>query len=57
MDILDIGIQKGMEQGIEALIETCKKFHISKEAARNQIMDKFDFSEEKADEYLKKYWK
>ncbi len=69
MDILDIGIQKGIEQGmergleqgkkqgIEALIETCKKFHISKEDTRNQIMEKFDLAEEKADEYLEKYWK
>ena len=61
MDILDIGIQKGMEQGkergIEALIKTCKKFHISREDTRNQIEENFDLTEEKADEYLKKYWK
>lgn len=69
MDILDIGIQKGMEQGIEqgiergletgikALIETCKKFQISKEDARNQIMENFELTEEKANEYIKKCWK
>lgn len=65
MDILDIGIQKGMQQGIErgletgikALIETCRKFQISKEDARNQIIENFELTEEKADEYIKKYWK
>lgn len=65
MDILDIGIQKGMEQGIErgletgikALIETCKKFQISKEDARNQIIENFELTEDRAEECIKKYWK
>lgn len=61
MDILDIGIQKGMERGIEAgikaLIETCKKFQISKEDARNQIMENFELTEDRAEECIKKYWK
>lgn len=61
MDILDIGIQQGLEQGlekgIEILIETCKKFEISKEDTGKQIIEKFDLTKEKADECIEKYWK
>ena len=57
MDILDIGIQKGIEQGIKALIETCEEVQISKEDTMQKIMEKFKLEKSQAEEYLQKYWK
>lgn len=65
MDILDVGIQRGMElgrkqgieQGIIALIETCYEFEHTKEETVSSIMKKFELSEETARNYVEKYWK
>ena len=66
MDILDVGIQRGMEpgrkqgieQGIIALIETCHEFgHTKEESVSSIIMKKFELSEETARDYVEKYWK
>ena len=61
MDILDVGIQRGMElgrkQGIIALIETCHEFEHTKEETVFSIMKKFELSEETARNYVEKYWK
>ena len=65
MDILDVGIQRGMElgrkqgieQGIIALIETCHEFEHTKEETVSSIMKKFELSEETARNYVEKYWK
>ncbi|MBD5456748.1 MAG: hypothetical protein HDR23_09870 [Lachnospiraceae bacterium] len=57
MDILDIGISKGIEQGVKALIEICQEFNSSKKDTLMKLEQKFNISEEKAGEYLAKYWK
>ena len=65
MDILDVGINKGLElgreqgleQGIQAVIETCRELAISKTNTKTKITEKFNLPEEKAKEYMEKYWK
>ncbi len=65
MDILDVGINKGMEigreqereKGIQAVIETCLKFNASREDTMESIRQQFELPEEKAQEYMKKYWR
>ena len=65
MDILDVGIMKGREQGreqgrlegIEAIVETCQEFGASKEETLEKIVKKFSLSEEKAKEYMDRFWK
>lgn len=61
MDILDIGInrgiERGIEQGVKALIEICQEFNSSKKDTLMKLEQKFNISEEKAGEYLAKYWK
>ena len=65
MDILDVGIMKGREQGreqgrlegIEAIVETCQELGASKEETLEKIVKKFSLSEEKAKEYMDRFWK
>lgn len=65
MDILDVGINKGLElgreqgleRGIQAVIETCRELAISKTNTKTKITEKFNLPEEKAKEYIEKYWK
>ena len=61
MDILDVGINKGMElgqeKGIQAVIETCLKFNVSKDDALKNIISQFDLPENKAQDYMEKYWR
>ncbi len=53
----DEGIKAGLEQGIMALIETCQDFGIEKEDTCTRIEQMFSISEDKAREYIEKYWK
>lgn len=69
MDILDVGINKGVEigreqgvevgrkKGIQAVIETCMELKVSKENTLEKIAIKFDLTKDKAQEYMEKYWK
>lgn len=65
MDILDVGINKGMEigreqereKGIQAVIETCLKFNASREDTMESIRQQFELPEEKTQEYMNKYWR
>ncbi len=50
------GIEQGIEQGIQAIINICKEFGTSIETAISKIMNQFSFSEDKAHEYISKYW-
>lgn len=50
-------VEKGLEQGILALIETCKEFGASYEDTCKRLIDKFSFSSETAEDYMQKYWK
>ena len=55
--ILEDGIERGLEKGIQSLIETCKEFNLSKKETLIRIIDKFSLSEEKAQSSIDKYWK
>ena len=50
------GMQEGILKGILANIRTCKTFHISKEDTIKNIAKEFSLPEEKAVEYVEKYW-
>lgn len=45
------------ERGIKALIETCKELETSREYTVSKIVEKFSLSPEKAEIYMKHYWK
>ena len=51
------GIEQGIEQGIKPLIETCQMYQISYEKTKGSLQDKFQLSEERAEELMVKYWK
>ncbi|WP_075717545.1 Rpn family recombination-promoting nuclease/putative transposase [Roseburia sp. 499] len=57
MNILEIGIEKGKEQGIQALVESFCELQISQEDTLQKIKEKFSLGEEEAEDYVKKYWK
>lgn len=47
------GIQKGLEQGIQAMIATLKKLQIPTETILMEICEKFSLTREDAEKYLK----
>lgn len=49
--------EKGIEKGIQALIETCSELGISSEAVLSSVMTKFQLEKSTAEEYLLKFWK
>ena len=49
----DEAVQKGK---IEGAISTCKKFHISKEETKTNLVEEFSLSKNKAEEYIEMYW-
>ena len=51
------GIAEGIEQGIKPLIETCQMYQISYEKTKMSLRDKFQLSEEKAEEFMEKFWR
>lgn len=61
MNILDVGISKGLErgrlEGVQALIETCQELHVSREETLTRIIQKFGLPEDKAKEYMEQFWK
>ena len=56
MNILEIGIKKGTEDGIRVLIETCKEFGLSYEDTISKIELKFELTKDVAEKYAGKYW-
>ncbi len=50
------GIEKGMEAGVRALIETCMEFNASREDTLLRIVQKFSMTKENAERYLNQYW-
>ena len=52
-----MGIEKGIEKGIQALIETCKELHLSPGQCLEKLVEKFQLSEADAGVYLNTYWK
>lgn len=59
-DLFDEGIEQGMEQGMEqgvrAMIDTCKEFECSRDTTLQKLVEKIPLSEERAREYMEKYW-
>lgn len=53
---LQEGILKGQLEGIQANIRTCKTFKISKSDTIKNIAKEFSLSEDKAKDYVEKYW-
>ena len=51
------GIEQGIEQGIRSLVEICQMYEISYEKTKMSLRDKFQLSEEKAEEFMKKFWR
>lgn len=51
------GKEEGREEGIRALIETCQDIGVSFEETAYRVKSKIVISEEKVQEYMKKYWK
>lgn len=56
MAIFEDGVEVGIERGIEALIETCAELNISKMDVRKKVAQKYALSDEKAYEYVERYW-
>ena len=50
------GYQDGQEKGICQLITTLQELSQPKETVHQKLQEKYDLSEEKAEEYMKKYW-
>ena len=51
------GVNDGMEQGIQILIESYQELGISKETACFKLQQKYHLSEKQTNEYMKQYWK
>lgn len=51
------GIEQGIEQGIRSLVEICQMYEISYEKTKMSLRDKFQLSEEKAEEFMDKFWR
>ena len=50
------GEKRGLDRGIEGLIKICQELGMSVELVVQKIMLQFAFSEDKATEYIQKYW-
>ena len=51
-----VGIAAGIEQGIKSLIATCQKYQVPYENTKADLMEQYGLQEEKADEYMQKYF-
>lgn len=54
--MVDLGLQKGKQQGIQVLVKTCQRLHLSIKETRVQIMEGFSMSEKEAEQKLTLYW-
>lgn len=57
MTIWEMGVEQGREEGIQALITACMNFGVAQDKVKEQIVEQFSVSEEKAQEYIDLYWK
>lgn len=55
-DELDAKKEEGLEQGIKALIETCREFGSTREETQRKLEEKFILSYENAKTQMEKYW-
>ena len=54
---IEIGMERGREEGICALIETCQEFHVSEEEIISRLVEKFGLPRETAEASCRKYMK
>ena len=54
---IEQGREQGREQGIRSLVEICQMYEISYEKTKMSLRDKFQLSEEKAEEFMEKFWR
>ena len=47
---------EGKEEGIMALIITCKEFGLDKKGTTLKLVERFRMTDEKAAAYVEKYW-
>lgn len=52
----DEGLQQGRQEGVKALIETCREFGLSKDETKAKVAEKFKLKENAAEEYMGQYW-
>lgn len=51
------GKMEGQQEGkVQGIVLACRKFKISQEETLKNLMEEFSFSEEEANNYMKKYW-
>lgn len=51
-----IGFERGLEQGLEAIVETCKDFGSSFIDTVGRVASKFNMTQQEAEETVRKYW-
>ena len=56
MNILEVGIERGREEGICALIQTCQELGLSREETEQKVKEKFPAFIERMQDYMEKYW-
>ena len=49
--------EQGIQEVIQKFVELCQEIGDSKENAMQRLVKKFDITNDKAEEYMKKYWK
>ncbi|MCR4605490.1 MAG: hypothetical protein K5639_05770 [Eubacterium sp.] len=55
-DILNRGIEQGMEQGLKGIVSLCKKMNGSEIDVVESVVSTYGVSEENARVMIKKYW-
>lgn len=55
-DLYQKGVDNGMEQGIQALVEICRELGQTREVTEKKVCEKFTVSQEKVRECMEKYW-
>ncbi len=55
-EMIQDGRMEGIEQGIQALVETCKELGLSKEDTLNRVQSKFELEKETLVSYVERFW-
>lgn len=50
------GKQEGIEQGVIAMIKTCREFGATREVIRTKLIENFDLEESRAEHYIQMNW-
>lgn len=52
-----IGMELGLERGVQSLIKACQELGATFDKTLSRLISEFTFTEDKANEYMRKYWK